>query len=134
VGILGVSSLFARAVLLPAFAVIAVFEFWRLRDWLSHALAGGLLALADGHPADWQQVSPMQPARRSIQPGWDIAIHSCLRHHRRHALLALAGRNAGRWLPSERAKAQRCPDIEADQRLWVSRILTANTENTAAKT
>jgi hypothetical protein len=49
VGVYSVSSLFARAVLLPAFAVIAVFEFWRRRDWLSHALAGGRLALRCGH-------------------------------------------------------------------------------------
>lgn len=46
IGVLGVSSLFARAALLPALALIFLFEVLRLRDWLSHAIAGALMTLA----------------------------------------------------------------------------------------
>ncbi|MDP2122047.1 MAG: hypothetical protein U1A06_14510 [Hoeflea sp.] len=96
VGVLGVAGLFARAVLLPAFALIAVFEFARRRDWLSHALAGAVLALAAG-------VSRM--GETSFEPGPIIAIHTACAIIGASVYWLLVGRSAGRWLPSERAKA-----------------------------
>jgi hypothetical protein len=74
VGVFGVASLFARAVLLPAFAVIAVFEFWRRRDWLSYALAGRRGGhCADGHRlpdgSRFHRPHAAGAPRRSIPPG-----------------------------------------------------------------
>jgi hypothetical protein len=107
VGILGVSSLFARAMLLPALAVIAVFEFLRLRDWLSHALAGGLLALAAA-------TLPLADtaAANAGNPAWDIAIRVACGIIGATLYWMVAGRNAGRWLPSERARSGPAADIE----------------------
>lgn len=109
VGILGVSSLFARALLLPAFAVIAGFEFFKLRDWLSHALAGGLLALA----AASLPLAGTADAANAGNPAWDIAIRIACGIIGATLYWLIAGRNAGRWLPSERAKANETGDIEA---------------------
>lgn len=111
VGILGVSSLFARALLLPAFAVIAGFEFFKLRDWLSHALAGGLLALAAASlPLAGTGSSGGADA---ANPARDIAIRIACGIIGATLYWLIAGRNAGRWLPSERAKANETGDIEA---------------------
>lgn len=108
VGILGVSSLFARAMLLPAFAAIVGFEFFKLRDWLSHALAGGLLALAAAS-------LPLAGtgAANAGNPAWDIAIRIACGIIGATLFWLIAGRNAGRWLPSERPKAQEAGDLEA---------------------
>lgn len=103
VGVLGVASLFARAVLLPALVIIAAFEFLRRRDWLSHALAGGVLALAAaGLPAatgiyagDW---APLEPAQM-------IAVRTACAIIGASIYWLVTGRNAGRWLPTERAAA-----------------------------
>lgn len=98
VGIFGVSSLFARAMLLPAFAVIAGFEFFKLRDWLSHTLAGGLLALA----AASLPLAGTADAANPGNPAWDIAVHMACGIIGATLYWVIAGRNAGRWLPSER--------------------------------
>ena len=96
VGVLGVAGLFARAVLLPAFVLIAVFEFLRRRDWLSYALAGGALALAAG---------VYQMGASAAEPARMIAIHTACAIIGASVYWLLTGRSAGRWLPSERARA-----------------------------
>jgi hypothetical protein len=102
VGILGVSSLFARAMLLPALAVIAVFEFLRLRDWLSYALAGAVIALVvTGFP---MAAGFTDAAGAAIDPARMIAIHMTCGIIGASIYWLFTGRNAGRWLPSERAR------------------------------
>ena len=93
VGVLGLASLFARAVLLPAFALIAVFELLRRRDWLTYALAGAAMALAAGV---YRLGGP------SADPAPMIAIHTACAIIGASVYWALVGRSAGRWLPSER--------------------------------
>ncbi|WP_412050451.1 hypothetical protein ACK6D9_02025 [Hoeflea sp. Naph1] len=101
IGVFGVASIFARAVLLPALTIIAVFEFMRLRDWLSHALAGAVLALAiaglpyvSGYSTDTTD---------TLEPAMLIAIRTACAIIGASVYWLLTGRNAGRWLPSERA-------------------------------
>ncbi|OCW58954.1 hypothetical protein [Hoeflea olei] len=107
VGVLGVASLFARAVLLPAFAVIAVFELLRRRDWLSYALAGAALALvATVAPLAGQGPGPAPVT----EPAHVIAIHIACAIIGASLYWLLVGHSAGRWLPSERAK----PSVPAD--------------------
>ena len=102
IGVFGVASLFARAVLLPAFLLIAVFEFRRQRDWLAHALAGGGVALVGSLlPA----AAGIGPAGVAAQPVRLIAIHVACGIIGASLYWLLVGRNAGRWLPSERAPA-----------------------------
>ena len=102
IGVFGVASLFARAVLLPAFAVIAVFEFWRRRDWLSHALAGGIIALAAGSLSFTAMTNATAaPAELSSM----LAVHVACGIIGASIYWLFTGRNAGRWLPSERAAA-----------------------------
>jgi hypothetical protein len=102
VGVFGVASLFARAVLLPAFAVIAVFEFWRQRDWLSYALAGAVIALmVTGFP---MAAGFTDAAGAAIDPARMIAIHMTCGIIGASIYWLFTGRNAGRWLPSERAR------------------------------
>ena len=103
VGVFGVASLFARAVLLPAFAVIAVFEFWRRRDWLSYALAGAVIALmATAFPMATAINGATGPA---IDPARMIAIHMACGIIGASIYWLFNGRSAGRWLPSERRKS-----------------------------
>jgi hypothetical protein len=101
IGVFGVASLFARAVLLPAFAVIAVFEFWRRRDWLSYALAGGIIALA----ASSLPLTTATTTGAAAEPSLMIAIHAACGIIGASIYWLFTGRNAGRWLPSERAAA-----------------------------
>ena len=110
-GVLGVASLFARAALLPAFVIIAVFEFWRRRDWLSHALAGAAIALvATGLP----MVTRIAPGPAgSADPSRLIAINIACAIIGASIYWLLVGRNAGRWLPSERLKAAEIAETEA---------------------
>ena len=96
VGVVGVASLFARAALLPAFIIIAIFEFWRRRDWLSHALAGGAIALAAA------SMPFATGSAASIEPAQLIAIHVACGIIGASIYWLFAGRNAGRWRPSER--------------------------------
>lgn len=98
VGVFGVASLFARAALLPAFILIAIFEFWRRRDWLSHALAGAAIALV---AASMPLATGSVP---SIEPAQLIAIHVACGIIGASIYWLVAGRNAGRWLPSERQR------------------------------
>ena len=101
IGVFGVASLFARAVLLPTFAVIAVFEFWRRRDWLSYALAGGIIALA----ASSLPITTVTTTGTVAEPSWMLAIHAACGIIGASIYWLFTGRNAGRWLPSERAAA-----------------------------
>jgi hypothetical protein len=111
VGVLGVSSLFARAMLLPAFVIIAIFEFWRRRDWLSYALAGAVLALtATTVPLTMRMNSD---AVTSTEPAQLIAIHVACAIIGASIYWLFTGRNAGRWLPSERAVSTNIADIES---------------------
>ncbi|WP_052161799.1 hypothetical protein [Hoeflea sp. BAL378] len=96
VGVLGLASLFARAVLLPAFALIAVFEFLRRRDWLTYALAGAAIALAAG---------VYRLGGAAADPAPMIAIHTACAVIGASVYWLVSGRSAGRWLPSERARA-----------------------------
>jgi hypothetical protein len=98
VGVFGVSSLFARAVFVPALAAIAAFEMFKLRDWLSYALSGGVLALA---VAGWPLVSG-EAVSDAPEPVRLIAIRVACAIIGATVYWRLAGRNAGRWLPSER--------------------------------
>lgn len=109
IGVLGVASLFARAALLPAFIIIAIFEFWRRRDWLSHALAGGAIALA---AAGMPLATGTDPAT-SIEPVQLIAIDVACGIIGASIYWLFAGRNAGRWLPSERQNHSDMTDTEA---------------------
>ncbi|MBC7282441.1 hypothetical protein [Hoeflea sp.] len=104
IGVVGVASLFARAVLIPAFAIIAVFEFLRRRDWLSYALAGAVMALASG---------VYLAGGDAVEPAQIIAIHTACAIIGASVYWLVAGRNAGRWLPSERARAAAAIDGEA---------------------
>lgn len=104
VGVVGVASLFARAVLLPAFAIIALFEFLRRRDWLSYALAGAALALASG---------VYLAGGQAIEPAQIIAIHTACAIIGASVYWLVTGRSAGRWLPSERARATSVLDSES---------------------
>lgn len=110
VGILGVSALFARAMLLPALAAIAVFEFLRLRDWLSQALASAALALGvAGLPvlsASGAAEGPQDPVKMAA-----IIVACAIIGSTFYWLIS--GHRAGRWLPSERAKRDKPGDIEA---------------------
>ncbi|MCY0092737.1 hypothetical protein [Hoeflea ulvae] len=100
VGVIGVSSLFARAALLPALVIISAFEFLRRRDWLSHALAGGAIALlAAGLPLATGLYSGNGEV---LEPPQMIAIRTACGIIGASIYWLLAGRNAGRWLPSER--------------------------------
>ncbi|MEM5493705.1 hypothetical protein [Hoeflea sp. AS16] len=111
IGVFGVASLFARAVLLPAFAIIAIFEFWRRRDWLSHALAGGGIALA---ASSLQMTTTMNSAAAATtEPSWLIAVHVACGIIGASIYWLFTGRNAGRWLPSQRAKTTDIADIES---------------------
>ena len=103
IGVFGVASLFARAVLLPTFAVIAVFEFLRQRDWLSYALAGGIIALA----ASSLPISTVATTgtAAAAEPSWMLAIHAACGIIGGSIYWLFTGRNAGRSLPSERAAA-----------------------------
>jgi hypothetical protein len=104
VGVLGVASLFARAVLLPALIIIAIFEFWRRRDWLSHALAGTALALvATGLPA---ATGLYAGNGILLEPAQMIAIRTACAIIGASIYWLVTGRNAGRWLPTEQAPAQ----------------------------
>jgi hypothetical protein len=101
IGVFGVASLFARATLLPALLIIAIFEFWRRRDWLSYALAGGGIALATA-------TVPLATGSGAAMPVGSvhlIAIHVACGIIGASLYWLLAGRTAGRWLPSERAAA-----------------------------
>lgn len=101
IGVFGVASLFARAALLPAFIIIAIFEFWRRRDWLSHALAGAAVALAAaGLPL---ATGVYQGGGAAVEPAQMIAIRTACAIIGASIYWLFAGRNAGRWLPSERA-------------------------------
>lgn len=103
IGVVGVASLFARAILLPALVIIAIFEFWRRRDWLSHALAGGALALAAaGVPL---AASVASGSATPIEPMQMIAIRTACAIIGASVYWLIAGRNAGRWLPSDRTGA-----------------------------
>jgi len=104
VGVVGVASLFARAVLIPAFAIIAIFEFLRRRDWLSYALAGAVLALASG---------VYLAGGTTAEPAQIIAIHTACAIIGASVYWLVTGRNAGRWLPSERARTATAVDGEA---------------------
>jgi hypothetical protein len=110
VGILGVSALFARAILLPALAAIAIFEFLRLRDWLSHAFASALLALA---VAGLPMLSGNGATDATRDPAWMAAIIVACAIIGATFYWLISGRRAGRWLPSERAKTLKPEDIEA---------------------
>ncbi|MEQ8480256.1 MAG: hypothetical protein RIC18_06335 [Hoeflea sp.] len=110
VGILGVSALFARAMLMPALAAIAIFEFMRLRDWLSQALASAGLALA---VAGLPMLSGNGVSDGARDPVWMAAIILACAIIGATFYWLLAGRNAGRWLPSERQKAESSEDIGA---------------------
>jgi len=110
VGVLGVASLFARAVLLPALVIIAIFEFWRRRDWLSYALAGGAIALAATSLPLVTRLNSGSAA--SIEPGRLIAINIACAIIGASIYWLFVGRNAGRWLPSNRANSADTADIE----------------------
>jgi len=101
IGVIGLASLFARAILLPAFITIAIFEFWRRRDWLSYALAGGVIALAATSVPLATRISSVSTA--SIEPARLIAVHVACAIIGASIYWLLTGRDAGRWLPSERA-------------------------------
>lgn len=103
IGVFGVASLFARAVLLPAFAVIAVFEFWRRRDWLSYALAGGIIALA---ASSLTVTTGTNSTAAAAESSWMIAVHMACGIIGASIYWLFTGRNAGRWLPSERQKSR----------------------------
>ncbi|SOE16874.1 hypothetical protein SAMN05877838_1759 [Hoeflea halophila] len=102
IGVVGVASLFARAALLPAFILIAVFEFWRRRDWLSHALGGGAIALAAASMVFATQSAASAGSTRLI------AVHVACGIIGASVYWLFVGRSAGRWLPSERRAS---PDI-----------------------
>jgi hypothetical protein len=87
VGVFGVSSLFARAVFVPALAAIAAFEMFKLRDWLSYALSGGVLALA---VAGWPLVSG-EAVSDAPETGSTDRHSRGLRDHRRNRLLEACG-------------------------------------------
>lgn len=109
IGVLGVASLFARAVLLPALVIIAIFEFWRRRDWLSHALAGAVLALA----AAGLPLATGAYEGAGVEPIGMIAIRTACAIIGATVYWLVTGRNAGRWLPSERAKPEDAADRES---------------------
>ncbi|MEP3437373.1 MAG: hypothetical protein ABJN75_11400 [Hoeflea sp.] len=102
IGVAGVASLFARAVLLPALVMIAIFEFLRRRDWLSYALAGAVLALAAaGLPL---ATGVTAGSTEAFEPMQMIAIRTACAIIGASVYWLVTGRNAGRWLPSERAR------------------------------
>jgi len=110
VGVVGVASLFARAVLLPALVIIAIFEFWRRRDWLSYALAGAAVALAAaGLPL---ATGVYQGGGGAVEPAQMIAIRTACAIIGASIYWLFAGCNAGRWLPSERDRAAGVDDSE----------------------
>lgn len=111
VGVVGVSSLFARAVLLPAMAIIAAFELLKLRDWLSHALAGGVLALALTSLPLLKTGVDAETA--SSDPAAMITIRLACAIIGASVYWLVTGRNAGRWLPSEHQANHDSPDTEA---------------------
>ncbi|WP_420407803.1 hypothetical protein [Hoeflea sp.] len=110
VGILGVSALFARAMLLPALAAIAIFEFLHLRDWLSHALVSGLLALS---VAGLPMLSGTGATDGMRDPAWMAAIVVACAVIGATFYWLISGRRAGRWLPSERSKTEPAPPPRA---------------------
>lgn len=94
IGVLGVSSLFARAALLPALALIFLFEFLRLRDWLSHAIAGALMTLG------LCSVALARGGNISVNM---IAVLVTCGIVGASVYWLFTGCRAGRWLPSENA-------------------------------
>ena len=81
----------ALLALLPAIAVIAVAEAFRLRSVLFYAAAGGLLAFALGHGLGFTSVPP------------DLALAPLVEAFAASGIVAglaywlIAGRDAGRW-------------------------------------
>jgi hypothetical protein len=96
VGTIGVSAVLARAAAIPAFLLIAVFEFTRRRDWLSHALAGAALAIVT-NAASLAAGTPM--------PAGGIAAALACGMIAALVYWLVAGRTAGAWLPSARESA-----------------------------
>ncbi|PWV98274.1 hypothetical protein DFR52_105255 [Hoeflea marina] len=92
IGVLGVSSLFARAALVPALVLIFLFEFLRLRDWLSHAVAGALMTLA---------LCAVPFAEGGDIPINMIAVLVTCGIVGASIYWLVTGCRAGRWLPSE---------------------------------
>lgn len=95
VSTIGVASIMGRAALLPALVIIAAFEFFKRRDWLSHALAGGVIGagLGAGAYADGADFAASR-----------LAIHMACGIIAASVYWFLIGRNAGYWLPSERER------------------------------
>jgi len=92
IGVVGISSLIARAALFPALMLIGVFEILRLRDWLSHALAGAGLALV---------LSLSATGRGDAFAAALTAAHVACGIVAATVYWLVSGHRAGRWLPSE---------------------------------
>ena len=92
-GTIGVASLMARAALAPALLGIALFEFLRLRDWLSHAIAGAVLGLG-------LSAASMVGGAPGMAAGGaqEITVHTLCGIFAALAYWLVAGRNAGKWL------------------------------------
>lgn len=98
-GTIGIAGLMARAALLPALASIMLFEFLRLRDWLSHAIAGALIGfalsiirMAGGESIDTATMG-------------EVTIHTLCGIFAALAYWLVTGRNAGKWLGKVRRAA-----------------------------
>jgi len=95
IAVLGYAGLLGRYFLLPAGLLIGLGEIAKLRGWLTHALVGAGLAGAGMLVYGLAQSSTLDAVPRlagAIAAGIVAGLTYWL----------VAGRNAGRWLPSER--------------------------------
>lgn len=93
-GVFGLASLIGYSAFAPAAILIVLAEFTRRRDWLAHALGGGLVAcfvLLGAQSLGVALAFDAGHVASDIACGMVAGIVYWL----------VAGRSAGRWLPSE---------------------------------
>lgn len=97
IGAVALGSLAGYVAFFPAMLVILYAEFTGRRDWLFYALAGGVIAAAApaivSFAAGPNHADPLDFALMSLAAGMIAGS----------AYWLIAGRGAGRWLPSERS-------------------------------
>ncbi|MAY64151.1 MAG: hypothetical protein CML29_18255 [Rhizobiales bacterium] len=96
VGVIGVSSVFGRAALLPALLAIGVLEVTRRRDWLYFGIGGMVIGAATG------AVAMTSSAGDAI--AWPLAVAAVAGAVGGSLYWLITGRSSGSWLPSERRR------------------------------
>lgn len=96
VGVIGVSSVFGRAALLPALLAIGILEITHRRDWLYFGIGGLMIGAATG------AVAMTNSAGEAI--AWPLAVAAVSGAVGGSVYWLITGRSSGSWLPSERRR------------------------------